>query len=267
LQLTNPTTSPNELNTTLTPHSIIHGDACLAYFNKIWGIPGTDTYTISATIDSVSPITGIFLDAIKNPRLPGGGPGGQYGNGNFVVSEFTLDASGASTVQFMVDTVAPTVAVAIENTFINRAHATGTVTFTFSEAPTAFTLADTTTVGGTLSNLTGSGKSYTATFTGAAETHITNAFVSVISGSWQEDNGNVGNGGNSGLFQVDTLTPAPPPLGTTADLILRGANSAPTVAGQYEIYDIGNNAILAGYSLGQVGSDWQFAGSRPFLWQ
>jgi putative transposase len=30
---------PNELNTTLTPHRIIHGDACFAYFNKIWGIP------------------------------------------------------------------------------------------------------------------------------------------------------------------------------------------------------------------------------------
>ncbi len=25
---------------TLTPHSIIHGDAYFAYFNKIWGIPG-----------------------------------------------------------------------------------------------------------------------------------------------------------------------------------------------------------------------------------
>ena len=54
---------------------------------------GTDTYTISASINSASPITGIFLDAIKNPSLPGGGPGGQYGNGNFVVSEFTLDAT------------------------------------------------------------------------------------------------------------------------------------------------------------------------------
>jgi hypothetical protein len=30
---------PNESNTTLTPHSMIHGDACFAYFNKIWGIP------------------------------------------------------------------------------------------------------------------------------------------------------------------------------------------------------------------------------------
>jgi hypothetical protein len=26
------------LNTTLMPHSIIPGDACFAYFNKIWGI-------------------------------------------------------------------------------------------------------------------------------------------------------------------------------------------------------------------------------------
>ena len=39
MQLTNPSTSPNELNTTLTPRSIIHGNACFAYFNKMWGIP------------------------------------------------------------------------------------------------------------------------------------------------------------------------------------------------------------------------------------
>jgi hypothetical protein len=39
LVLYGPSTLPNELNTTLTPHSIIHGDACFA-FNKIWGIPG-----------------------------------------------------------------------------------------------------------------------------------------------------------------------------------------------------------------------------------
>ena len=38
-QLTNANTSPNELNTTLMPHSIPHGDACFAYFNKVWGIP------------------------------------------------------------------------------------------------------------------------------------------------------------------------------------------------------------------------------------
>ena len=50
----------------------------------------------------------------------------------------------------------------------------------------------------------------------------------------------------------------PPPVGTTADMVLRRGD------GTYEIYDLGNNAILAAYALGQVGSDWQFVGRRPF---
>jgi hypothetical protein len=61
------------------------------------------------------------------------------------------------------------------------------------------------------------------------------------------------------------VTPAPPnpnapPAGTTADMILRhGAD------GQYEIYDIGNNAILAAHQLGQVGTDWQFSSLGGFF--
>jgi hypothetical protein len=61
---------------------------------------GTDTYTVTALVNASSPITGIFLDALKNSSLPGGGPGGQYPNGNFVVSEFTLDASPIPGDQF-----------------------------------------------------------------------------------------------------------------------------------------------------------------------
>jgi subtilase family protein len=63
-------------------------------------------------------------------------------------------------------------------------------------------------------------------------------------------------GTGAGLIQADrALDPIlpPPPVGTTADMILRhGAD------GLYEIYDIGNNAILAGYLLGQVGTEWAF---------
>jgi microcystin-dependent protein len=55
-----------------------------------------------------------------------------------------------------------------------------------------------------------------------------------------------------------------PPAGTTANMILRGANTSPS-AGQYEIYDISNNAILTSYPLGQVGTNWQFAGLGTFF--
>jgi hypothetical protein len=72
---------------------------------------------------------------------------------------------------------------------------------------------------------------------------------------------------SSGDFDVATsiwaIPPNPnpiPPIGTTADLILRQSSS-----GFYEIYDIGNNTILAGYELGQVGLDWQFAGLGRFF--
>src|SRR5438876_629336 len=70
--------------------------------------------------------------------------------------------------------------------------------------------------------------------------------------------------GNHGFLETTFPNP-PPPAGTTADMILRGANASPAVAGQYEIYDLGNNAILAGYSLGQVGTDWQFVGLGGFF--
>jgi hypothetical protein len=70
-------------------------------------LPLTDVYTITLTSDSPDPITGIFLDAIKDPTngLPDGGPGRWYGNsgteinpsgvglGNFVVSELTAGVS------------------------------------------------------------------------------------------------------------------------------------------------------------------------------
>ena len=50
-----------------------------------------------------------------------------------------------------------------------------------------------------------------------------------------------------------TITPNPPPPGgTTCDMVLRRDD------GTYEIYDIGNNAILAGYELAQVGTNWAF---------
>jgi microcystin-dependent protein len=55
-----------------------------------------------------------------------------------------------------------------------------------------------------------------------------------------------------------------PPAGTTANMILRGANTSPS-PGQYEIYNISNNTILTSYALGQVGTNWQFVGVGTFF--
>jgi len=52
---------------------------------------------------------------------------------------------------------------------------------------------------------------------------------------------------------------APPPAGTTANMILRHSTD-----GVYDIYNIGSNSILASYQLGVVGTDWQFAGLGGF---
>jgi len=74
-QLTNANTSPNELNTTLMPRSIPHGDACFAYFNKIWGIPlRSESYRHAALprIDGMVP-SATFRAAAKSIfiRSPG----------------------------------------------------------------------------------------------------------------------------------------------------------------------------------------------------
>jgi hypothetical protein len=69
----------------------------------------------------------------------------------------------------------------------------------------------------------------------------------------------VGIGAGDNRIAVKIMgNPPAPPAGTTANMILRGANTSLTAVGQYEIYNIGNNAILAGHSLGQVGTDWTF---------
>src|SRR5262249_21052625 len=65
---------------------------------------------------------------------------------------------------------------------------------------------------------------------------------------------------------IRTTVPNPTPSGgTTAAMVLRGSDSSASVAGQYEIYDIGNNAISAAYWLGKVGTDFQFAGLGRFF--
>src|SRR5450756_2133195 len=133
-------------------------------------------------------------------------------NGSVTVNSAWHEANGnlgtgSTSTPFVVDTVTPTVAVATNNTDVNLVNNTATATFTFSEAPTGFTAANITANGGTISNFTQvDATHYTATFTAAAATDISNGSVTVNS-AWHEANGNLGTGSTSTPFVVDTVTP------------------------------------------------------------
>ena len=64
-----------------------------------------------------------------------------------------------------------------------------------------------------------------------------------------------------GDTSIDLVTPPnpPPPVGTTADMIMNNPSN-----GDYEIYDIGGNAIMAAYSLGQIEFPLEFVGLGDF---
>ena len=75
---------------------------------------------------------------------------------------------------------------------------------------------------GTLSNLKGSGTSYTATFTAKAGVDDTHATVSVTSGSYHDADGNAGSGGSTAPFTVDTVAPTIASITTSGAGITHG---------------------------------------------
>jgi Bacterial Ig-like domain len=188
------------------------------------GNPATVTFTFSEapsafTLADTSATGGTLsglaqVDATHYAATFTAAAGTDIGNGSVSVTSGSWQeangnpGTGGSTPSFTVDTVTPTVTVAIDSNDVNLAHRTAMASFAFSEAPTAFALADTSATGGTLSGLTQvDATHYTATFTAAAGTDIGNASVSVTSGSWQEANGNPGTGGSTPSFTVDTVAP------------------------------------------------------------
>ena len=64
--------------------------------------------------------------------------------------------------------------------------------------------------------------------------------------------------GGSGTAITMTMGPTAPPVtppGTTAEMIVQDTGS-----GVLRLYDLGDNATLADYVIGQVGLDWQLLG-------
>lgn len=98
-----------------------------------------------------------------------------------------------NTVTLTVDTIRPTIAISSNVTAL-KAGETTSISFTLSEASTNFTATDITATGGSLSNFSGSGGSYTSTFTAATNT-TSNGVISVASNSFSDAAGNTNQDG------------------------------------------------------------------------
>jgi hypothetical protein len=164
-----------------------------------------------------------------------------------VAASVLTDAAGNSnsaasnTVSLVVDTLAPTVASLSALSTSLMADETTTLSITLSEASTTFTLADLQAVGGTLSNLQGSGSSYTVTFT-PDDNRTAPGSVSVAARSFSDAAGNDSEkSDNDGVvLGIQTLRPTAEltarqtKLGmgdaTTIDITLSEASSNFTVA-------------------------------------
>ena len=133
-------------------------------------------------------------------------------SGVFTDSAGNANADGADTnnaISLVVDTAAPTIALSTSKSSL-IAGESATLTFVLSEASTTFLVSDVSITGGTLSNFTGSGVAYAATFTPAANS-TANGIVSVTNGVFTDSAGNANTDGsdanNTLTLAVDTIAP------------------------------------------------------------
>jgi hypothetical protein len=118
------------------------------------------------------------------------------------------------TQAYTLDTVKPSVTITSSAAQL-MAGETATITFTFSEDPGASfswngSAGDLAVSGGTLSAISGTGLTRTATFTPAADTNGGTASIGVTAGSYADTAGNTGTAGTPPALTFDTLAPAAP---------------------------------------------------------
>jgi hypothetical protein len=188
---TNLTFTLSEASTTFNASDVnVTGGALTNFTGSGTSYSALFTPTANSTANGViSVVSGVFTDEAGNTNTDG--------------------SEANNTISLIVDTVVPTIAVSSNKSSLQGGD-TAILTFTLSEASTTFTAADVTVTGGTLSNFTGRGVSYTALFTPIANS-ITNGTVSVSSGVFTDTAGNNNADGsdtnNTISLIVDTVVP------------------------------------------------------------
>ncbi|NAX48783.1 tandem-95 repeat protein [Photobacterium halotolerans] len=127
---------------------------------------------------------------------------------NIAADTFT-DAAGnnntaATQTAITVDTVLPTVTISSNKTALKSGE-TATITFTLSESSSDFTFDDVAVSGGTLSNFTGSGTTYSATFT--PDANVTSGTIDIAADKFTDTAGNNNTAATQTAITVDTVLP------------------------------------------------------------
>ena len=164
---------------------------------------GADITAVGGTVTGLSG-SGSSYTATLTATDGYSGPGSvTVANASYTDAAGNSGATGFDTVT--IDRLSPTVAVNIVDTSLSDVDTNSVVNFTFSEATTDFTLADITAIGGTVSGLSGSGTSYSATFT-ATDGFSGTGSVTVANASYTDAVGNTGATGFD-TVTIDRLNP------------------------------------------------------------
>jgi len=174
------------------------------------GLSGTDTLWLGTSLRSSYTIKlatngSVLVDPITTAS------GGTPLHATLLNMEVLIFDNGRDTVNLSTyfKPLGPTIAVSSSK--VNLAVGeTATLTFTLSESSANFVASDVTVTGGTISNFTGSGTSYTARFTPATNS-TTSGLVSIASGVFSDSAGNENADGsdanNRVTISIDTVAP------------------------------------------------------------
>ncbi|MFM2080438.1 MAG: hypothetical protein RLZZ219_1120, partial [Cyanobacteriota bacterium] len=205
----------------------------------------------------------------------------QAGSGSLTF--YTLASGGTalgSSFSYTLDTGAPTLTITSNRSSL-KAGDTATITFSFSEDPgSSFawngSSGDITVSGGSLSAISGSGNTRTATFTPTANTNGGSASITVAAGSYTDAAGNSGTAAASPSLSFDTLAPTTSVVSagfsadtgpSSSDFItsaaaqtISGSLSAALQAGETVAVSINNGSSWQSASASEGQTGWSLAG-------
>jgi hypothetical protein len=180
-----------------------------ATFNKVpVGFELKDLTSDNGTFGSFAATTDTKVFTATFTPTPGStvsNPGIGITAGSYKDAANNNGAAGVLTGVTM-DMISPTVTITSSVATVKKGQ-TATITFTFSESVTGFTITDIVCPNGTMSNFLGSGTTYTALFTPTPESTATSSNITISAGTYTDVAGNSGTAGAKPSLSMAVVSP------------------------------------------------------------